>query len=75
MDIGIAAAYLTAEAAAQGLGSCMLGWFDDEKLRALCSLDSPVRLVVTLGYPAPEDTLRQKKRKSLDELVQTIQKA
>ena len=53
----------------------MLGWFDDEKLRALCSLDSPVRLVVTLGYPAPEDTLRQKKRKSLDELVQTIQKA
>ena len=33
MDIGIAAAYLTAEAAAQGLGTCILGWFDDAKLR------------------------------------------
>lgn len=75
MDIGIAVAYLTAEAAAQGLGSCILGWFDDEKLRALCGLEHPVRLVVTLGYPAPEDVLRPKKRKTLDELVKEIQKA
>ena len=67
MDIGIAAAYLTAEAAAQGLGSCILGWFDDAKLRTLCHLDQPVRLVITLGYPA--DTLRPKKRKDLSELV------
>ena len=69
MDIGIAAAYITAEAAAQGLGSCMLGWLDDEKIRAICDLDSPVRLVITLGYAREGDKLRQKKRKSLDELV------
>ena len=68
-DIGIAAAYITAEAAAQGLGSCMLGWLDDEKIRAICDLDSPVRLVITLGYAMEGDKLRQKKRKSLDELV------
>ena len=67
IDVGIAAAYLTAEAAAQGLGSCILGWFEDEKIRALCGLDAPVRLVITLGYPA--DTLRSKKRKELAELV------
>ena len=69
MDIGIAAAYITAEAAARGLGSCMLGWLDDEKIRAICDLDSPVRLVITLGYAREGDKLRQKKRKSLDELV------
>ena len=69
MDIGIAAAYITAEAAALGLGSCMLGWLDDEKIRAICDLDSPVRLVITLGYAREGDKLRQKKRKSLDELV------
>lgn len=68
IDIGIAAAYLTAEAAAQGLGSCILGWFDDEKIRSICGLDAPVRLVVTLGYPK-DDTLRAKKRKDLSELV------
>lgn len=68
MDIGIAAAYLTAEAAAQGLGTCILGWLDDEKIRKICSLDAPVRLVITLGYPK-DDYLRNKKRKDLDELV------
>ena len=67
IDIGIAAAYLTAEAAAQGLGTCILGWLDDEKIRAVCGLSRPVRLVVTVGYPA--DTLREKKRKPLTDLV------
>lgn len=71
MDIGIAVAYLTAEAAAQGLGTCILGWFDDEKLRALCGIDHPVRLVVTVGYPK-EETIRPKKRKPFAELVTEI---
>lgn len=69
IDIGIIAAYITAEAAVQGLGSCILGWLDDEKLRAICGVDRPVRLVITIGYPTPEDALREKKRKSLDALV------
>ena len=69
MDIGIAAAYLTAEAAAQGLGSCMLGWFDNEKIRSLCSLDGDVRLVITIGYAKEDDKLRTKKRKALEEIV------
>ena len=62
LDIGIATAYLTAEAAAQGLGSCILGWFDDEKVRQLCGLDQPVRLIITLGYPGENDKPRMKKR-------------
>ena len=69
IDIGIAAAYITAEAAAQGLGTCILGWFDDEKIRSLCGLDEAVRLVITIGYPKPDDKLRVKKRKDMDELV------
>lgn len=69
IDIGIAAAYLTAQAASLGLGTCILGWLDDEKIRALCGLDKPVRLVITLGWPKEGDPLRAKVRKSLDELV------
>ena len=69
IDIGITAAYLTAEAAAQGLGTCILGWFDDAKLRQLCNLAHPVRLVITLGYGAADDKLRGKKRKEASELV------
>ena len=68
IDIGIVAAYITAEAAAQGLGTCILGWLDDARIREICGLQYPVRLVITLGYPK-EDKLREKKRKDLSELV------
>ena len=69
IDIGIAAAYLTAEATAQGLGSCILGWLDDAKIRSICGLDQPVRLVITLGYAKETEKLRPKKRRELSELV------
>ena len=69
IDIGIAAAYLTAEATAQGLSTCILGWFDDAKIRKLCDIDGTVRLVIPLGYAKEGDPLRAKKRKTLDELV------
>ena len=61
MDIGIAVAYLTAEATAQGLGTCILG----------CNLDQPVRLVITVGY-AKDETISPKKRRELSELVTEI---
>ena len=73
MDIGIAVAYLTAEAAAQGLGTCILGWLDDDKLREICGLTKPVRLVITLGYPRAGEKLREKKRKDLTTLVTEIE--
>ena len=69
IDIGIVAAYITAEAAAQGLGTCILGWLDDSKIRSICDLEHPVRLVITLGYAGEGDKLRTKKRKDLSELV------
>ena len=72
IDIGIAAAYLTAEATAQGLSTCILGWLDDEKIRKLCALEYPVRLVVTLGYAKADDPIRPKKRKQLSELVKEL---
>ena len=68
IDIGILAAYLTTAATEQGLSTCILGWLDDEKLRKICDIQHPVRLVITLGYPK-NDTIREKKRKTLDELV------
>lgn len=68
IDIGIAAAYLTAAATENGLATCILGWLDDEKIRKICNLERPVRLVVTLGYPK-NDTIREKQRKSVEELV------
>lgn len=73
IDIGIVAAYITAEATAQGLGTCILGWLDNRKIREICNLDGTIRLVITLGYPSKEDKLRAKKRKGLTDLVKTIE--
>ncbi len=69
IDIGIVAAYLTAEATAQGLSTCILGWLDSEKIQKTCGLEYPARLVITLGYAKDGDKLRDKKRKDLDKLV------
>ena len=65
---GNACAYLTAEATAQGLSTCILGWFDDDKIRKICDLSHPVRLVITLGY-AKDEIIRDKKRKDTADLV------
>ena len=73
IDIGILAAYITAEATAQGLGTCILGWLDSDKIREVCDLDGDVKLVITLGYPKEGDKLREKKRKDLSELVSEVE--
>ncbi len=72
IDIGILTAYITSEATAQGLSSCILGWLDDKKIRELCSLDGVVRLVIVLGYAKENDALREKKRKDLNEIVNRL---
>jgi nitroreductase len=72
IDIGIAAAFMTCEATAQGLGSCILGWLNDKKIREICGLEGSVRLVISLGYAKEDDKLRSKKRKSLEQLAKII---
>ena len=73
IDIGIVAAYLTAEATAQGLGTCILGWLEDSEIREICGLEGAVRLVITLGYPKDGDPLRAKKRKDMADLVKNVE--
>lgn len=70
LDIGILSAYITAEATELGLSTCILGWFDDKKIREICGFSAPVRLVITLGYAHPDDKLREKKRKAMDKLIE-----
>lgn len=73
LDIGIAVAYLTAEAESLGLGSCILGWFDNGKVCLATGRNETVRLVIAIGYPK-NSPLREKKRKPLDELVTRLDK-
>ena len=69
IDIGITAEHMCLQAAAEGLGSCMLGWFDEPKVKKHLSIPKAKRvpLIITLGYPANET--REKRRKEINKLV------
>lgn len=73
IDIGILSAYITAAAAAEGLGSCILGWLDDGKLREICGISGAARLVIAIGYPKDGDPLRNKVRKDEKELYKIVE--
>ncbi len=70
IDIGIAAEHICLAAAAEGLGSCMIGWFDEKAVRKLLSIPPGSRpmLIITIGYPA-KPGVREKRRKTFEEVV------
>lgn len=70
IDIGIAAEHICLAATAEGLGSCMVGWFDESAVKKLLSIPKSKRpmLIITLGYPAKPET-REKRRKEIGQVV------
>ena len=75
IDIGIAASYITLAATEQGLSSCIMGWFHENKLKELLKIprNKRIRLVIGVGYAASK-TLREKKRKGIDEIMTYVDK-
>lgn len=71
IDIGISVSYFTSELISLGLSSCIIGWFDEKKLKDILNIKGRIRLVVAVGY-AKNEKLREKKRKNFDELFKFI---
>jgi nitroreductase len=69
IDIGIASENICLQARAEGIGSCMIGWFDERILKKLLSIprSKRVELIITLGYSL--STQREKKRKPAEVTV------
>ncbi|MDD3807754.1 MAG: nitroreductase family protein [Candidatus Marinimicrobia bacterium] len=72
IDIGIAAEHFCLQAAELGLGTCMLGWFQEKKIRKILNIPKTkkIALLLTVGYP--DDSPRPKRRKSLEEIARFI---
>jgi nitroreductase len=68
IDVAIAIDHITLAAVALGLGTCWIGSFYPDKVRAILGIPESIQVVelLTLGYPA--DTARAKNRKPLDEI-------
>jgi len=71
VDITIALDHVTVQAASMGLGTCWLGNYDGNEVRALLGIPSenPVVAILALGYPDESHPRRRGVRKTLDELV------
>jgi len=69
-DIGIAAEHFCLQATELGLGTCMIGWFNEKKIQKLLNIPKKrkVGLVITLGYPPEDYKMRQKIRKPVEEI-------
>ncbi|MBA3014520.1 MAG: nitroreductase family protein [Proteobacteria bacterium] len=70
IDIGIAVEHFCLQAVELGLGTCMLGWFDEEAIKTLLHIPLKIRigLLVTLGYAVDGYPLRKKIRKDRSEM-------
>jgi nitroreductase len=69
IDIGIASENICLQATAEGLGSCMIGWFDEKMVKKILKIPAKkrVELLITIGYPLKET--REKKRKPSSEVI------
>jgi nitroreductase len=69
LDMGIAGEHIALMAAALGLGTCWIGWFNQKAVKKILGVPRAVEVVflMTLGYPA-EASQREKARKSRDEI-------
>ncbi|OQB68128.1 MAG: putative NAD(P)H nitroreductase [Bacteroidetes bacterium ADurb.Bin139] len=67
-DVGLAIGQFCLQAAELGLGTCIIGWFDEKKIRELLNINRKRRipLIISLGYS--ETPVKAKKRKPMDEM-------
>ncbi|MBX9190124.1 NAD(P)H nitroreductase [Bacteroides sp. K03] len=69
IDVGIAAAHIVLAAEGEGLGSCILGWFDEKEIKQLTGIPASKRLLldIIVGYPLKEK--RKKIRKVKEKVI------
>lgn len=63
MDVGIATEHFCLQAAEEGLGTCILGWFNETQVRVALDIPAEERpvLLLTVGLPAGAPPPRTRK--------------
>jgi nitroreductase len=69
IDIGIAAENMCLQAASEGLGTCIMGWFNEKLVQKLLHIPASkrVELIISVGYSSKE--IRDKTRKPHEEVI------
>lgn len=71
LDMGIAGEHIALEATELGLGTCWIGWFNEQAVRSLLNVPKGIKVValITLGYPREDVEPRKKEKLSLDKIL------
>jgi len=69
LDAGLAMQQLILAAHAEGLGTCWVALFDEEKARPVCAVPENYRVVALTPLGVPEKQPSEKPRKDLNEIV------
>ena len=68
VDTGIVASHFCLKATEEGLGTCILGWFNEKNVKSILKIpgNKSVSLIIAVGYPA--DSPKKKIRKSIEQI-------
>ena len=69
LDIGIAMEHLILAATERGLGTCWIGWFDEEPAKKALGVPENIRLVATTPLGYPDESPEPRGRKELEEIT------
>lgn len=70
IDLGIAMEHMVLKATELGLGTCWVGWINEEKIRSILDIPEHVRVLALLPVGYPKDTTRPpRKRKPLERIL------
>ena len=68
LDVGIAVEHFCLQAADLGLGTCIMGWFDEKRISKLLNIPRGKRIPLLIAMGHPSNMTRRKSRKPIEEI-------
>lgn len=70
IDVGISAIQFCLKATELGLGTCMLGWFNEKPIKALLKIPkkNKIGLLISMGYATEDYKIREKQRREINQM-------
>ncbi|MFQ6083719.1 MAG: nitroreductase family protein [Candidatus Aminicenantia bacterium] len=69
IDVAIAFEHLVLQAAEEGLGTCWIGAFEEDKVKEILGIPENVKVVALTPLGYPDEQPRDRRRKSLEEII------
>ena len=68
LDLGMAVEHFCLQAAELGLGTCIMGWFDEKRVKKILGVPRSRRVQLLIAVGHPDAPTRNKIRKSLEDM-------